>query len=368
MKSGMALGLRGSAKLNLRGRLIGRLQAAKIIGLPEREFAKFIQEIEMDPMFLKLYLPEKGAPRVIRRNPWTRAGLSGSFYAFDENLAAGSSAGVPVESLLAGKAELVGLIRRIGREAFEKYFLYGEDIRSLEEIAGLTGLSPEEARRIHEMILEVGVQSLFSEDARAQPALRFTQIARIEVDEASPERPLFLFNLPYMARGRYLINQQVLDELKDRGVFKTREEKKSLRRLIEKINLANLRQSTLFRILETVCAAQAKYLATGKTALKKPLSMRSLARELCLAPSTISRAAHGRGVKLPWGQEAPLSALMPARREVIRSILDEVLPLWPKEKKRSDRRLSKEVQARYGLAVNRRTLNAVRNAVEEQAP
>ena len=66
--------------VNLRARLLGRLKAVNVISLPESEFAKFLQDLEGDPLFGKLFHSDKKQSRVIRRDPWPTARLHQGFY------------------------------------------------------------------------------------------------------------------------------------------------------------------------------------------------------------------------------------------------------------------------------------------------
>ena len=66
-------------------------------------------------------------------------------------------------------------------------------------------------------------------------------------------------------------------------------------RLLKKIETINLRQNTLYRILETTARLQADYLRTGDETDLRPVSLRMLARRLDLAPSTVSRRQHPAG-------------------------------------------------------------------------
>ena len=134
-----------------------------------------------------------------------------------------------------------------------------------------------------------------------------------------------------------------------------------LRHLLKRIEIVNLRQNTLFRILESLTRLQTDYLGTRREDRKRPISLRMLARRLQLAPSTVSRAVSGRSIRLPWGKEVPLITRMPGRRNVVR----EVLTRWLSEPgpRPTDIELAQRLRHEYGIQVSRRTVNAARHEV-----
>src|SRR5687767_2961470 len=107
--------LRQSLQTRQRLALLGRLRMAEWIEMPEREFARKIQEIEADPLFRKLFAGVAPGTRVIRRQAWPGGHLSGSFYELDETRAAGGDR-VNVEEKLAGRERLLPLIRSMGQK------------------------------------------------------------------------------------------------------------------------------------------------------------------------------------------------------------------------------------------------------------
>lgn len=349
--------------LSLRGRLLGRLKAVSLISLPEPDFARFLKEIESDPLFRRLYFPKDGLPRVIRRSPWASARLSQGFYELKEELAADSGP-AEVESLLAKRRGMVRLIRRIGQEAFERYFLYEEEALSPEKLSGLTGLAPDEVRQMQDLILDLSIHSEFSRPGPSllTSGLHYTLIAQIETSPSGTVS--FTAASPHLARGRYSINREALDEWQRQKIL-SREQSRQLRSLLEKIELANIRQNTLLHILETAVENQKRHLLSRKKSDMRPLSMRALARQLSLAPSTISRAAALRSVILPWKEEVPLAGLLPIRRQVLEHVLEEMLQ-DPENRKLPDSALAGRLDRDFSLRVSRRTVNECRRHLEAQ--
>ncbi|MCX5789944.1 MAG: hypothetical protein NTX64_15790, partial [Elusimicrobia bacterium] len=117
--------------------LLGRLRMAEWIQMPEREFSRQVEEIEKDPLFRKLFFSEGSG--VIRRQRWPGGRYGGSFYELQEGtLATGER--VRVEEALGVKKDLLPLIRKMGQENFERYFLYCEEGVPLVEIGRRTGV------------------------------------------------------------------------------------------------------------------------------------------------------------------------------------------------------------------------------------
>lgn len=329
---------------------------AEWIQMPEREFAHQVAEIEKDPLFRKLFFAE-GSSGVIRRQRWPAGRYGGSLFEFQEGLVA-SGERVKVEEALGDKAELLPLIRKMGRENFERYFLYCEEGVPLPEISKRTGVPLDAVNQIHDLLLELGAQAEFSLPAR-DPAMAksYSCLARITMEG---EEAVYEFFQPYWARGLYQVRYDLLEDWKRGGKLEA-SERRRLRHLLKRIEIVNLRQNTLFRIIETLSRLQTEFLGNRRQDRKRPISLRMLARRLQLAPSTVSRAVSGRSVRLPWGAEVPLITLMPGRRNVVR----EVLALWLSEPgaRPTDSDLAQRLRREYGIQVSRRTVNAARHEV-----
>ena len=182
-------------------------------------------------------------------------------------------------------------------------------------------------------------------------------LARISVDGGEPTYEFFQ---PYWARGLYQVRYDLLEEWKRGGRLEP-QERRRLRHLLKRIEIVNLRQNTLFRIIESLSRLQTEFLSSRRDDRKRPMSLRMLARRLQLAPSTVSRAVAGRSVRLPWGKEVPLITLMPGRRNVVRDILVR----WLSEPgpRPTDIELAQRLRHEYGIQVSRRTVNAARHEV-----
>ena len=357
MRQGQKLGLRTEQRLAV----LGRLRMADWIEMPEREFAREVEKVEKDPLFRKLYFGAPGLPSAIRRLRWPGAKLAAGFYDLDASrLASGER--VDVEGRLDARADVMPLIRRMGQQAFERYFLHAEEAVTLPEIARRTGLTEAEVGRVHELLLEIGAQAEFAGPAEPAAAVKgSTCLARLTGDGEG--KPAFEFVAPYWARGRYQVRYDDLESWKASGTLDGAERKR-LRHLLKKLETLNLRQSTIFRILESSAKIQAGFLRSRRAEDMRPVSLRLLARRLQLAPSTVSRALAKRTIKLPWGAEVPMIALVPGQRHVLK----DVLRLWLSDgRQATDLELARRLKKERGIDVSRRTVNAVRHALAEEA-
>lgn len=355
MKQGQHLTLANSQRLAV----MGRMRMADWIEMPEREFAHEIEKLEKDPLFKKLHYGDGRIPGAFRRQRWPGGKLSGSFYEIDERTAAGSGERVGVEEFAATRGPALAAIKRMGQKDFERYFLHGEDALTLEEIGRRTGLKKEEVLGIHDLVVELGARAEFEGKTvvpAASPGRQAACLAQISLADGAPS---FEFYAPYWARGLYQVRHDLLDRWKDGGL--SAQERKHLPALLKRLETVNLRQSTLFRLLETIARVQADHIKSGLAEDIRPISLRQLAKRLDLAPSTVSRAFSHRSIKLPSGIELPLIAFVPGRRRVLRELLGQ----WLSQSVAvTDAALVERLKAERGISVSRRTVNAVRHELK----
>ena len=151
----------------------------------------------------------------------------------------------------------------------------------------------------------------------------------------------------------------MLDRWKQGGL--TPQERKHLPGLLKRLETVNLRQSTLFRLLEMIARLQTDYLKNERAEDVRPISLRQLAKRLDLAPSTVSRAFARRSVRLPSERELPLIAFVPGRRSVLRELLGQWLAVSVAV---TDAALVERLKTERGISISRRTVNAVRHELK----
>lgn len=352
MKQSQNLSLANSQRLTV----MGRMRMADWIEMPEREFAREIEKLEKDPLFQKLYFGDGRLAGAFRRQRWPGGRLSGSFYEIDERTAAGSGERVGVEEFAAERGEALNAIKRMGQADFERYFLHGEDALTLVAIGQRTGLTPEEVRSVHELVVELGARAHFEGASAVPAAAPGRQAACLAQLNLEGGQPVFEFYAPYWARGLYQVRHDLLDRWKEAGL--TAQERKHLPGMLKRLETVNLRQSTLFRLLEMIARLQTDFLTSDRPEDIRPISLRQLAKRLDLAPSTVSRAFARRTVRLPSGAERPLIYFVPGRRSVLRELLGQWLSV---SKAVTDATLVERLKKERGISVSRRTVNAVRH-------
>lgn len=357
-KPGMQLRLR--QKVQNWQLLQGRLTAAKWISMSEPEVVREISSLESEPLFQQMACGEKERKPVVRRRRWPASCLHPGFYELKEwGLSAGESGDIQV--LVEKHKDLIGLIRRIGIQDFERYFLYGEEGASLSEACAAVGITEEEGRRITDLVLQVGTRSEFFRPGRAAGAhgIRYSCIAAIEQDLRDPENLYFRFLSPHWARGRYSVDYEKLEEWK-RGRELALGERRRLKQLLKRIELINMRQDILFQILSRIVTEQSSYLRSRLGYRRRPLSLRELARRIGVAPSTVSRSVGNRSTQMPWGEEVPLKSLLSSQRSVILSIMLEWRSRGELGDDLTDEKLMRRLAGEAGIAVSRRTVNECR--------
>lgn len=344
--------------------LQGRLAAAKWLSMSEPEVAREISDLENNDLFREMIGGRAEGTPVLRRSRWPASSLHSGFYELKEDLAISSEDG-DVQELVEKHKDLVRLIQRVGLQDFERYFLYGEEGVPLAEACRRVGVTEPEGRRILDLVLEVGARSEFF---RPQPDLRVTGIryhciAEVQYDARDQEALSFRFMAPYWARGRYVVDYERLERWKKERALAA-PQRRALRQLLKRVELLNMRQDTLFQILSRSTTEQAVFLRSRQEARRRPLSLRELSRRIGVAPSTVSRAVSHRSIRLPWGEEVPLKALLTGQRVVILSILGDWRRRGEIGPAMTDERLMRRLAEECGIAVSRRTVNECRRLAE----
>ncbi len=343
--------------------LQGRLTAAKWIGMSEPEVGREIADLESDPMFKELMYGPQGAIPIIHRKRWPASSIHAGFYELNDEISPGSGGG-DVQDILDAKEDLIKVIKKIGLEPFERYFLYGEEGIPLPEICTTVGISEEEGRRIMDLVIEVGTRSEFFR-AGISPetaGIRYHCIAAIERDPREADNIFFRFLTPYWSRGKYVVLYDRLEDWKkDKGIDV--KQRRKIRQLLKRVELLNMRQDTLFQILTRATNAQSSFLRSRKPSRCRPLSLRELARRIGVAPSTVSRSISNRSVQLPWGEEVPLKSLLTGQRVVILSILTDWFGEGEIAKGVTDEMLMQRLAQEAGITVSRRTVNECRRKI-----
>lgn len=312
------------------------MKLARLLEMPEREFEARVRRLEGNPLFSRLV--ETRAVRIER--------YSARFAARKPDGRELSMSGEGLSSLLDGRTGLVELVQRIGQERFEEFFL-GESSISDERRAEACGISPEEVRSLRELVDRAYIHAELQGPAVAAPAKVYSAVAGVELDEG---RPVIAFFHREIWKGCYRLDGGRLAALRQSLPLAGA---RRLDRLVCQIELLDRRKSTLYRALEALLELQRDYLASSNPSARKPLTQTAVARRLDIAPSILNRLVSNKCIRLPWGLEAPMNALMPSRKRLLLDRIDELATANPGL---SDERLRGEVARCFGARLSRRSI------------
>lgn len=341
--------------------LVGRVKMAQAIKLPETDWARYLSEVEKDPLFQELLSVRSDGRKIVRFKRFGSTRLAGQFYEMqDVNIAGGSD--VSTESLLDQKKHLLELIKKMGQEKFERYFLYREVGETPEHIAASCELTLSEAKQLQELIMDVSVQAEFYHPSvlSSQEKVKPTLIGQIVRNEDKTYSIAFFY--PHLARGMYDIDRAALRRWQKTKKL-DREASFRLRRYVGLLELSNMRQGAFWRVNDYLLKTQKPYFDTQDPTKMAPVSLRKVAKDLQFAPSTISRVMGSKSIRLPWGHEVSFTDLMPGQRQVVLHILEK---LQESQKNLTDAELAQKIESGYGVSISRRTVTACRHVLEKK--
>lgn len=324
-------------KLGLRTglRLYGGLKLAKLLEMREEDFAKLARDLEADPAFDRL-----ARAGVVSRRPFPKAYFAARRWA-GWNLAPASEG---LGDLLDADSEPVKLLRRIGRKKFEECFLESEG--SDAGRARRCGITEEQAAALRELLDRLYIKEQFETPA-PPPAKAFSAVAGIGIDGGEPVLKFFHREV---WKGEYAVDAERLKAVV--GQAEPGEARK-LSRFVQRLSFLARRQTTLYKALQALIAAQADWLKTGDPSRRQPLTQRSLAVALGVDPSAVNRLIANKSVELPWGTEAPMKSLLPSGKTLARERVCELARGRPEL---SDEALRALLAAEHQIHLSRRSV------------
>lgn len=343
-------------------KLMGKMKLAEFMSLPESEFQKLIQEVENDPLFRKLTVPETG---VVKYKKFSRTGLAHPRSISLDPTITPSRNYLDIEFFLGQEEEIIPIIREIGVGKFKKYFLDGIPGITLEEIARKCKLTKEKIKRINNFVDKFYLEAKLTEsspDKRTQ-RIYYSTIASIE-----KRKNEFIIN--YLSReivkGCYLINFDRFEELKKRKVF-TSSEVKKINPLFNKLKLINSRKTTIYQIIKNLIKVQYDFLLSGNFDHLKFFTQASLSKKIGVNPSLISRAIRRKAIRIPQGRQIPIKILFPSRREIRKKLIKEIIEQEKSEiekgalsKSYSDEEIRGQLRRKNGIFISRRSVSECR--------
>jgi DNA-directed RNA polymerase specialized sigma54-like protein len=327
---------------------IMRMEQAHLLEMSQEEFSRLIAEVEETPIFQRLFRRDK----VVGYQRFPKTDIAPSFYRLREDMVVASGA-IDVDSLLANKGHIIGQIQRIGRERFKRYFLFPDEGMSLDEVARACDLEVSEVREINSLINEFSIMSEFYHPSSITSGLiHYAKVASVERDKSGFRIGYFS---PSLARGRYVINYERFEKLRD-SVF-TETEAREAGRLLSKLELINTRKNTLNLVLQNIIERQALYLESADPKSLLPFSQKELSSRIGLAASSVSRAVRGKSIDTPWGQEIPLKQFFPRMRTFKRGLISQLLT---ESSFHSDEAIRDELREKFGVSISRRSVASLR--------
>ena len=153
-----------------------------------------------------------------------------------------------------------------------------------------------------------------------------------------------------------------LDELKGDRRFE-KDERRHITHFADRaatfIECLELRYRTMMRIGQYLIEKQVGFVSTGDASFLVPLTRTTLAHDLQLHESTISRATQSKFVQLPTGETVSFDVFFkPALR--IQKMIEEILATENPDNPLSDERIA-QILATKGVHVARRTVNKYRD-------
>lgn len=334
----MRTGIGIRASLKQKHSLAFRLKAVQLLSLSEPDAAAIAFKLELDPLFGKL------RPFIRRESP-----RGSRFFLPLGNEAGGIGAAID----WSAHAREISLIKRLGREKFEKYFLYGDIAYTESELSKVTGFSINDIRQIRGFIFSVSMldHGTIGVIHRTAQSHHYSCIAKMEIHRG---KPVLSWLFPQLARGRYVVDFPALT-----AYVKTLSRKESSRalKLVGIIKTLNARQSAIKNLVELAVKAQQKYFLTGDEFELIPFTASEAARKLGVYPSTVCRAASGRSILTPQGSELPLAYFLPNQRLVAINAISGILESG---RKLTDTELMHELRKQCGIILSRRAVNECR--------
>ncbi|MDP2866979.1 MAG: hypothetical protein Q8O90_12115, partial [Elusimicrobiota bacterium] len=317
--------------------LMGALKMAQLAGMSEEEFEKYLKELEGGRVFQLLK-----TSGVINLAEFPAARYAARQYAgYGLKLSGGD-----LPELADGNGDLVALIQGVGQEKFEACFLKDAVMSDIER-AEECDITVKDAERLRDFVNKAFIQAEFEGAVEAPAAKVFSAVAGIEVKDGEP---LLAFFHREIWKGRYKVDSDKLAQLLP-GLESA--ERNRVEKMLRKVEFADKRKTTLYRTLEILISVQAEYLTSGEPGRRRPLSQKTLAKNLEVDASVINRLVSNKSIQMPWGMEAPISVLLPSSKAVN---LERLYAIAGEKPELSDEKLRSELKTRHGVDLSRRSI------------
>ncbi|MEA3307257.1 MAG: hypothetical protein U9Q34_05695 [Elusimicrobiota bacterium] len=317
--------------------VMGGLKLAHMSEMPEEEFEELLKDIEKSKTF-KL-LKASGAIGILE---FSNARYSArNFAGYNVKLSSGN-----LPELADGKGDMVCLMQSIGQEKFEELFLKDvnlDDAQRAEE----AGISIEDAARLRDFVNKIFIQSEFEDIKAPLPEKVFSSVAGIEIEDGEP---IVSFFNREIWKGRSKINEEKLEGFLNSV---SESEKNKVKNVLKRLEFAEKRKTSLYKALEILMNIQSDYLLSGEAVKRRPLSQKTLAKNLEIDKSVLNRLVSNKSIQLPWGMEAPMAVLLPSSKEINKERLSFLIE---EEPGLSAEKMRLEFKTHYGVDLSRRSI------------
>lgn len=334
-----------------------RVKIAYEFSLKEQELINKLLELETTQEFQKLV--ELG---LVRRVKYISSKFSvRPIYEYTDDLNITQIEDIDLIELKEQKQNIFGLIKQIGEENYKKFFL-GFDTYSFDYISKELGISVDEVKMIFDFTNNVFIQSEFYLSQRVpynsdKIAKKYTTLAKVDISKNGEFEVVYLS--ASISRGKYEISY---DKLKDAFKNFSASEMKKIKNVLKEIELINLRNTTIHKILEFIITFQKKFIITEDYEDLKICTKNQLAKELNLHPSSVCRLIKDKSIILPSTKEYPLEFLLPNRKKIMLFYLADLL--FEKQNLK-DKDLIELIKKRFNILLNRRTVNYYKNLAKK---
>jgi hypothetical protein len=324
--------------------VMGALKLSQLAAMSEEEFENSLKDLESGRLFQLLKM--SGAIAVAE---FPSARYAARKYA-GCNL---RQSACDLPELADGQGDLVKLMQRVGQEKFEACFLKDATLSDVER-AEECDITVADAKRLRQFVDRAFIQAEFEGKAEAPAAQVFSAVGGITLKDGEPELAFFHREI---WKGRYRVDQ---DKLVDMLGSLPLDERDRVEKVLKRVEFADKRKTTLYRALEILLNVQAEYLRTGDPARRRPLSQKTLAKNLEVDPSVLNRLVSNKSLEMPWGVEAPMGLLLPTGKRVN---IDRLAELAAENPGASDEALRGELKARFGIELSRRSVAQYRKDI-----
>lgn len=344
------LNLKLQTKPKLRNILNIRLSS--ILGQDNSSFWKLVNEIETNPLFLKLLYHKREKPLVIIPRKHIQIldfqAHGSKLYDYD------------VEEQISINPLLFKKIKEMGLPEFKKLFLSRNNYTDLE-LTGLTCLTLEDIKKIKKILFDIHIQETFQaqgiDNQYVNNFYKHEVVARVNV----LKKQLTVEFLNH--RRRYIINYDILDK------FLNKDEMKDFSPLAKKMDMINMRLNLINKVTSEIIKCQKKYFLTKNKRDLDVLQQNKLAGKLHIHPSIITRAIKNKTIMPPWGGEEPIRDLFISIRNKNKErnikALSEILQ-DSSARDTTDENLKNILLQKYSIDISRRTINLLRNKLKRE--